>query len=170
MKQSGRSQIRGDANSWAFHIHSFFYRTDLASPVFPGIIFLIWAHLQKLGIWVHYWGKLKKGPRREWGIQEGSCWLQHMHFKKKIFLGTVGTKFCIWKCRGNNCEGFKALGLITLHNSGLWIYLHHISKLKMILLLKKLTVFLMISLYISVGNIHSLLFTAPGWWYFPAAG
>jgi len=89
--------------------------------------------------------------------------------RENIFLETVGSRALTWKCRGKNSEGFKALGLVTLNNAGFRIYVRHISKLKKILLLKKLTVFLMSSLCISVGNIHSLLIPAPGWRYFTSS-
>lgn len=90
-------------------------------------------------------------PRKGWGFQKGAWWLLLMCLNASFWAA----EHCLWKCRGNNSSGFKALGLITLNNSGFWIYVHHIRKLKMILLFKKLTVFLMSSLYISVGNIQS---------------
>lgn len=176
MKWSGRMiQIRGDPNSQAFHtplilLQTCFYpQSSLPIFFFLGSSFLhyLTSHLQMLGIHFHYPEKLRERLRKGWGVQKGVQGLQHTHLTEKVsFWWLWAAQHCLWKCRGNNSAGFKALGLITLNNSGFRIYVHHISKLKMILLLKKLTVFLMSSLYISVGNIHSLLISASGWWYF----
>lgn len=92
-------------------------------------------------------------PRKGWEVQKGAWWLLLMCLREEMSFWAA--EHSLWKCRGNNSAGFKALCLITLNNSGFWIYVHHIRKLKMILLFKKLTVFLMSSLYISVGNIVS---------------
>lgn len=178
MKWSGRMiQIRRDPNSQAFHTPLILLQTcfypQYSLPIFiffswDPLFFIIWPHTSKCWAFISITQKSSgKRPRKGWEVQKGVQWLQHTHLTEKVsFWWLWAAQHCLWKCRGNNSAGFKALGLITLNNSGFRIYVHHISKLKMILLLKKLTVFLMSSLYISVGNIHSLLISASGWWYF----
>lgn len=101
-------------------------------------------------------------PTKGWGVQKGAWWLLPVCLSGKVSFWAA--EHCLWKCRGNNSTGFKALGLITLNNSGFWIYVHHIRKLKMILLFKKIDcIFNELTVYFSgKHSVSSFLLQAGG--------